>query len=186
MGLSLQDQLKKSGLVDEKKAKQLERAKRKESKQPQQKKTVKKNAQQEAELARKKLRQEQIERDRKLNEERNRDGEWRAKMAQIRQLIEANAMKVGGDLKFNFKHENKVKQIWVDARTREQLSGGTLAVVESKVDGKFVVVPVDVAHKIQERSAEHFVTIANPKQLTKLELEEQAYADFAIPDDFDW
>ncbi|MDA0806129.1 MAG: DUF2058 domain-containing protein [Proteobacteria bacterium] len=186
MGLSLQDQLKKSGLVDEKKAKQLERAKRKESKQPQQKKTVKKNAQQEAELARKKLRQEQIERDRKLNEERNRDGEWRAKMAQIRQLIEANAMKVGGDLKFNFKHENKVKQIWVDARTREQLSGGTLAVVESKVDGKYVVVPVDVAHKIQERSAEHFVTIANPKQLTKLELEEQAYADFAIPDDLDW
>jgi len=34
VALSLQDQLKKSGLVDEKKAKQLERAKRKESKQP--------------------------------------------------------------------------------------------------------------------------------------------------------
>ncbi len=124
VGLSLQDQLKKSGLVDEKKAKQLERAKRKESKQPQQKKTVKKSAKQETELARKscaKSRSNAIA----SNEERNRDGEWRAKMAQIRQLIEANAMKVGGELKFNFKHENKVKQIWVDARTREQLSGGT-------------------------------------------------------------
>ena len=186
MALSLQDQLKKSGLVDEKKAKQLERAKRRDSKQPPQKKTVQKNAKQEAELARKKQRQEQIERDRKLNEERNRDGEWRAKMAQIRQLIEANAVKVGGELKFNFKHDSKVKQLWVDARTREHLSGGTLAVVESKADGKYVIVPVDVAHKIQERSAEHFVAIANPKQLTKLELEEQAYADFAIPDDLDW
>ena len=106
MALSLQDQLKKSGLVDEKKAKQLERAKRKESKQPPQKKTVQKNVKQEAELARKKLRLEQIERDRKLNEERNRDGEWRAKMAQIRQLIEANLVKVGGELKFNFKKLN--------------------------------------------------------------------------------
>jgi len=66
VALSLQDQLKKSGLVDEKKAKQLERAKRKESKQPPQKKTVQKNVKQEAELARKKLRLEQIERDRKL------------------------------------------------------------------------------------------------------------------------
>ena len=100
MELSLQDQLKKSGLVDEKKAKQLERAKRKESKQPPQKKTVQKNVKQEAELARKKLRLEQIERDRKLNEERNRDGEWRAKMAQIRQLIEANLDECGREPKF--------------------------------------------------------------------------------------
>ncbi len=37
-------------------------------------------------------------------------------MAQIRQLIEANAVKVTGELKFNFKHDNKVKQLWVDAR----------------------------------------------------------------------
>ena len=51
MALSLQDQLKKSGLVDEKKAKQLERAKRRDSKQPPQKKTVQKNAKQGAELA---------------------------------------------------------------------------------------------------------------------------------------
>ena len=183
--MSLQEQLKKSGLVDDKKAKQLERAKRKETKQPM-KKSEKKNVHQEAEKARKLQRQEQIERDRKLNEERNRDGEWRAKMAQIRQLIETNIVAAKGDLKFNFTHSGKVKQLWVDSRTREQLSAGTLAVVESKAEGKYVLVPVDVGHKIQERNAEHFVAIANPKQLSKLELEEQAYADFAIPDDLDW
>ena len=185
MALSLQEQLKQSGLVDEKKAKQLERAKRKETKKPQ-KKSEKKSAQHEAELARKKQRQEIAERDRKLNEERNRDGEWRAKMAQIRQLIETNAVKTAGELKYNFTHDGKVKQLWVDSRTREQLSAGTLAISESKADGKYVIVPVDVAHKIQERSEEHFVAIANPKKLSKLELEEQAYADFAIPDDLDW
>ena len=103
-----------------------------------------------------------------------------------REQAGAVELSAGGELKFNFKHDSKVKHLWVDARTREHLSGGTLAVVESKADGKYVIVPVDVAHKIQERSAEHFVAIANPKQLTKLELEEQAYADFAIPDDLDW
>ena len=185
MALSLQEQLKQAGLVDEKRAKQLERAKRKDSKKPQ-KKSEKKNAKKEAEIARQQKRQEIIERDRKLNEERNRDGEWRAKMAQIRQLIETNAVKVTGELKYNFTHDGKVKQLWVDSRTREQLSAGTLAISESKADGKYVIVPVDVAHKIQERSDEHFVTIANPKKLSKLELEEQAYADFAIPDDLDW
>ena len=185
MALSLKDQLKAAGLVDEKKAKQLERAKRKETKQPQ-KKSEKKNAQQEAEQSRRQVQREKAERDRKLNEERNRDGEWRAKMAQIRQLIESNAVSNKGELKYNFTHGGKVKQLWVDKRTREQLSAGTLAIVGSKADGHYAMVPVDVAHKIQERSADHFVAIANPKQLSKLELEEQAYADFAIPDDLDW
>ena len=185
MALSLQEQLKASGLVDEKKAKQLERAKRNETKKPQ-KKSEKKNAQQEAELARRQAQKEKAERDRRLNEERNRDGEWRAKMAQIRQLIETHRIATQGEVKYNFTHAGKVKQLWVDARTREQLSAGTVAIVESKTDGKYAIVPVDVAHKIQERSDEIFVLIANPKQLSKLELEEQAYAEFAIPDDLDW
>lgn len=107
-------------------------------------------------------------------------------MAQIRQLIETHRIATQGEVKYNFTHAGKVKQLWVDARTREQLSAGTVAIVESKADGKYAIVPVDVAHKIQERSEELFVLIANPKQLSKLELEEQAYAEFAIPDDLDW
>jgi uncharacterized protein YaiL (DUF2058 family) len=61
---SLQDQLKKSGLVDDKKAKRLKRAKNKQEKLA---RKTKSPSVDEAKLALEKAKAEQVERDRQLN-----------------------------------------------------------------------------------------------------------------------
>ena len=69
---SLQDQLKKSGLVDDKKAKQLERAKNKQEKLARKTRNLSVD---EAKLAMEKAKAEQVERDRQLNLEKNKQAE---------------------------------------------------------------------------------------------------------------
>lgn len=179
---SLQDQLKKSGLVDDKKAKQLKRAKNKQEKLARKTRNASVD---EAKLAAEKAKAEQIERDRQLNLEKNKQAEQNALAAQIKQLIEMNAVAKEGDQKFNFNHANVIKHMYVSQAQVDQLSRGALAIVAQK-SGKafnYVLVPMGVALKIEQRDPD--VVLFKAQEDTTID-EDDPYADFQIPDDLTW
>jgi len=182
MSSSLQDQLKKAGLVDDKKAKELKRAK---SKQEKLARKTKKPSLDQAKLELERAKAEKIERDRQLNLEKNKKAEQVALAAQIKQLIEMNIVAKDGDQKFNFGDANVIKHIYVSQTQIDQLARGALAIVAQK-DGQsrnYVLVPMGVAEKIEQRDAKAVIFKAQKNTTSE---DDDFYADFQIPDDLTW
>ena len=179
MATSLQDQLLKAGLVDQKKVKQANKDKRKTNKQQRHSKTpVVNETQQAAQQALK----DKTERDRQLNEERNQRAERRAVIAQIKQLIDTSKVtRAKGETPYNFVDNKKVKKIYVTDDQHRQLSRGQLAI--ASFQSSYELIPAPVGHKIAERDAS-YVIIANDKGAVQ-EAEDE-YADYKIPDDLMW
>lgn len=132
-------------------------------------------------------RQAQVERDRELNRLREQEKNRKAIIAQVRQLIETNAIaRERGDVGYNFVYEKKVKKIYVTEKIQNKLSRGLLAIA---VQGEeFILIPVPVAEKIAERMPEIIVlqnTKGQNEEAPRTE-EEDWYADYQIPDDLMW
>lgn len=176
---SLQDQLMKAGLADEKKAKAIRSEKRKQRKQ-QPKGTVQVN---EAEERARKAREEKAERDRQLNLERQQQAQKKAIQAQIRQLVDTNRLdRSRGETSYQFVHDKKIKKLFVDDKVVDQLSRGRLAIVF--VNDQYEIVAEGVARKIQERD-ENAVVVLHDRQQDDVG-EDDPYAGYEIPDDLMW
>ena len=176
---SLQEQLLKAGLADEKKAKSIRNEKRKQRKQ-QPKGAVQVN---EAEERARQARLEKAERDRQLNLERQKEAEKKAIQAQIRQLIETNRLdRSRGETSYQFVDGKKIKKILVDDTMVDQLSRGRLAIVA--IGDNYEVVPDKVARKIMERD-ETAVISMHDRKLDDAG-EDDPYAGYEIPDDLMW
>ena len=176
---SLQDQLLKAGLADEKKAKAIRSEKRKKRKQ-QPKGAVEVN---EAETRARQAREEKAERDRQLNLERQRAAEKKAIQAQIRQLVETNRLdRSRGETSYQFVHDKKIKKLFVDDTMVDQLSRGRLAIVF--VNDNYEIVAGGVARKIMERDESAVVVLHDRKQDDAGE--DDPYAGYEIPDDLMW
>ena len=173
---SLQAQLLKAGLVDEKKLKQAQRAKKKAAKNTPEK--VHDTA-----AAVEKARADKAERDRQLNQQRQEEAARREREAQAKQLIEqAKLDRSGGDTAYQFVAKNKIKKIYVTAEQFDKLSRGKLGIV--RLSGHFEVIPLDIAEKVAERAPHWPVIIA--KIETEQAEEDDPYADFKVPDDLMW
>ncbi|MCM0612441.1 DUF2058 domain-containing protein [Marinobacter sediminum] len=176
---SLQDQLLKAGLADEKKAKAVRNEKRKQRKQQP------KGAEQvnEAEVRARQAREEKAERDRQLNRQREQEAEKKAIRAQIRQLVETNRLdRSRGETSYQFVHDKKIKKIFVDDTMVDQLSRGRLAIVF--VNDAYEIVAEGVARKIMERD-ESAVIVLHDR--TKDDAgDDDPYAGYEIPDDLMW
>ncbi|MDX1551656.1 MAG: DUF2058 domain-containing protein [Marinobacter sp.] len=176
---SLQDQLLKAGLADEKKAKAIRSEKRKKRKQ-QPKGAVEVN---EAEMRARQAREEKAERDRQLNLERQQAAEKKAIQAQIRQLVETNRLdRSRGETSYQFVHDKKIKKLFVDDTMVDQLSRGRLAIVF--VNDNYEVVAEGVARKIMERDEGAVIVLHDRKQDDAGE--DDPYAGYEIPDDLMW
>ncbi|WIO73268.1 DUF2058 domain-containing protein [Porticoccaceae bacterium LTM1] len=186
MGNSLQDQLLKAGLVDSKKAKQVQRDKKKQTKMQHK---SREKAVDETKLAAQKAQQEKAERDRELNRQRAAEAEQKAIAAQIKQLIESNRQPKQGEIGYSFTHDKKVKKIYVDAKQQKQLERGILAIVtlaESEQE-RFELVPAPVAEKIAQRNETFVVLRNNPGEAqAEPDSDDEYYAQFEIPDDLMW
>lgn len=179
--MSLQDQLLKAGLVDEKKAKKISKEKHKQAKV---KRKNKVETVDEAKLAAEKAQAEKVQRDRQLNLQRKQEAEQRAITAQIRQLIEMNRQQKGlGDISYNFTDNNKVVHIYVDERQQRQLGNGHLAIV--RFDDQYEIVPTSVSEKIALRDEGYLVYCNRGKAETVVD-EDDPYAEFQVPDDLMW
>lgn len=173
---SLQAQLLKAGLVDEKKLKQAQRAKKKAAKNEPEK--IYDSA-----AAVDKARADKAERDRVLNQQRKDDASRKEREAQAKQLIEQNKLdRTGGETAYQFASKNKIKKIYVTEEQFSKLSRGQLGVV--RMSGNFELIPVDIAHKVGERAPQWPVHIAKIEQ--QAPAEDDPYAAFQVPDDLMW
>lgn len=173
---SLQAQLLKSGLVDEKKLKQAQRAKKKTARNEPEK--VHDTA-----AAVEKARAEKAERDRQLNQQRKDEGARKEGEAQARQLIAQNKVdRTGGETPYQFASKNKIKKIYVTEEQFGKLSRGQLGVV--RLSGTFELIPVDIAAKVSERAPQWPVHIAKVEK--QAPAEDDPYAAFQVPDDLMW
>ncbi|MBY6034858.1 DUF2058 domain-containing protein [Marinobacter daepoensis] len=176
---SLQEQLLKAGLADEKKARAVKNEKRKQRKQQPKGAVVVNETEERARQAR----QEKAERDRQLNLERKQEAEKKAIQAQIRQLIETNRLdRSRGETSYQFVDGKKIKKIPVDDTMVDQLSRGRLAVVRQGEN--YDIVPEKVARKIMERDAAAVIVLHDRKQDDAGE--DDPYAGYEIPDDLMW
>ena len=177
--MSLQDQLLKAGLIDEKKANKFKKTKLKQTKQKQKNKI---ETTDEAKLAAQQAQAEKVERDRQLNQQRKAEAERKAVVAQVRQLVEMNRQpRDDGDIDYSFTDGTLIKRIAVTGTQLKQLSNGRLCIV--KLDDGYELIPTLVAEKIQQRD-EHTQILSNPS--TEIPEEDDPYADYQVPDDLMW
>ncbi|MCB1647513.1 MAG: DUF2058 domain-containing protein, partial [Pseudomonadales bacterium] len=175
-GGSLQDQLRKVGLVSEKQLKKAQNhLHRKDVRE-------KHGEVDEARVAAQQALEAKAQADRLRNEEKNRLAMERALMAQVRQLIETNSQREAGDVAYNFTHDNKVKTIHISAENKRQLNKGYLAIV-ALGDG-YDIVPEPVARKIMDRRPEVLLYLYDRNK--DVPDEDDPYKDFLIPDDLEW
>lgn len=186
---SLRDQLLKTGLVDEKRAKQAEKEKRDAARQAA-KHTPKKAAAAEdpAAAAAREAQAARAARDRELNRQKIEAAEKRALREQIRQLVVSNRIeKNGGErgkdtVSYRFTDGTRIEKVYVTETLQRQLARGQLGIV--RYGNGYEVVPADVAEKIRARDPGTLVVLAAPAA-TPADGDDP-YAQFQIPDDLTW
>jgi len=182
--LSLQEQLMGSGLVDKKKAKQIQKEKRQKRKQTP--KGLLQEEEQQKQALVEKQKQEKIEKDRELNRLKNEEQDKKAIQAQIKQLIQTNKIECqNGEIGFQFIVNKVIKKLYIDAEQQTYLQRGRLAITQLNED--FYLVPKEVAEKITQRDDGVVVHLQTGQSTMDDILEEDdPYKDFVIPDDLMW
>lgn len=176
---SLQNQLLKAGVIDQKKAKAIKKEKSKQARQqPKGKPMVDANKQ-----AAQKALAAKAARDREINRQKEAKAEAKALRAQIVQLVSMNRIDRGnGDVPYQFTDDRKIKKIHVTTRLQQQLVSGLIAIV--RFGGGYELVPAPVADKIRQRD-ESTVVLHNTRSSVEV-AEDDPYAEFQIPDDLMW
>jgi len=127
-----------------------------------------------------------VARDLALNKKQQEKAEQKARAAQIKQLIEQNRVPRGdSDERYNFLDGGRVKFIGVNAEIRRRLMAGELVIVRH--DRSHEVVPAATAERIRERDPRAVIAPALPTATaTDSPPVDDAYKDFAVPDDLMW
>ncbi len=176
---SLQEQLLKAGMVDEKKARKINKEKRKQAKQLPKGQDAPNESRQQA----LKTRAEKSARDREMNRQQQQLAEAKAITAQIKQLITVNRIdRQGGDIAYQFNDDSKIKKIYATTLLHTQLSNGVISIV--KLNDQYELVPTAVADKISQRQQD--IVIVQNQQTKKSIDDDDPYADYQIPDDLMW
>ena len=202
MAGSLRDQLVKSGLASASQARKAERQTRAEKQASRHKHAgdaeakaggVKRKAQADpsspanVQQRARQLNTQKVKRDRAIASVRNARAAEKAIRAEIKQIIAQNDQRAGGtredDAPYNFLHGKKIKKIYVPQAQREQLSSGSLVIVND--DGHYHLVSTVVAEQIGARDPKRIITVhkENPAQPSE---HDDHYARFKVPDDLDW
>ena len=137
--LSLQEQMLKAGLVNEKK---LKKAKKSSKKSRDLAKEVKASVES--------TKQAQVERAQGLNDAKKEQILSKELKAQVKQLIQMNKLDLSrAQIKYNFTDGTLIHYVYVDEASRKQLLAGILAI--AKYNDSYVVIPSVVANKIAQR-----------------------------------
>lgn len=184
MALSLQEQLLKSGLADKKSAKKIQNEKRKKDKVRRKSKVLEVD---EVKASVQASQQAKKEKDRQLNEQANAEAEKKEIAAQITQMIAMNLQLINnGKVKFQFTHDNIIKNLTVTERTKNHLQQNKLAIVSHQ--DSYQIIPIQVADKIAERDDACILYRADmlDEKVALSEEEQDWYAEYEIPDDLSW
>lgn len=179
MNTSLRDQLLKAGLINKKQANDADRQQQRQERQTKSKPPAagagageRPTAPQDAKVAR----------DQALNRRQQEKADKKARLAQVKQLVEQNRLPAcEGDQPYNFLDGSKIRRIAVNAAIRDQLLRGMIAIVRH--DGGYDLVPMAIAQRIRERDEGAVIPPAAATQPTS---SDAAYEGFAVPDDLIW
>ena len=179
MGISLQDQLLKAGLVDKKQASQARKQKKKAQRQAQGRPTSAENT---SALARAAA-SLKAEKDRELNRQRTNASERKALLAQVRQLVETHQIHIeGGEIGYNFSHAGKIRTLHITPDLRKRITDGQVVIVA--IAGEYALVPLDLADKIRSRDEHCVMTTSGAGDPTADD--DDPYAGYEVPDDLVW
>jgi uncharacterized protein YaiL (DUF2058 family) len=179
MADSLQDQLRKAGLVSDKQAKKAARVKH----ATEMERKAHGTTADDPAVAAQRARADKARRDKELNEARDREATARALAAQVRQLIALNARsRDGGDIAFNFVDGRAIRKLLVTKAQQDALADGRLAIV--RFGEGYELVPAAIAQRIHPRVPEA-VVLRNDAAAPRV-TDDDPYATFVIPDDLDW
>ena len=186
MSNPFQDQLLKAGLVTKKqvqKAQQDKTRKKKKQQHSRKEKVVDENrlkAQQAAE--------EKAKRDRELNRKKQEQARQKAISIEINQLITSNCITRDEDceIAYNFEHNNKVERVYVNQQMKDKIIKGALGI--ARIEGRYELVPKDIAEKGQQRNAKRIIIYRDDKVLAadREAKENHPYTEYEIPDDLVW
>lgn len=182
MGNSLQDQLLKAGLATEKQAARARKSRDTRERMRRKGQEVEDAAGESVRAAERARR----ERDRTLNRRRTEALERRARVAELRQLVEPNRIAERGELEFRFLDGKKIRTLMLREAERGALVEGRLGIV--RIEGRHDIVPRRVAERVAERDARALVLLNAPegdKGSTK-DAADDDYAGYEVPDDLIW
>jgi len=180
---SLQDQLLKAGLIDKNRANKAKKENQKKAKAARGSGIAISN---EVSAAAQRAQAKKVEHDRELNLQRQKASSLNAVTAQIIQLVEMNRLDTNdNDIAYSFVFDNKVKKIYLGEELKNQLVAGRLAIVTIVKNNqrKFELVPAPVAEKIAQRDDSCVVQL---NEKVETEDDDDAYAEYKIPDDLMW
>jgi uncharacterized protein YaiL (DUF2058 family) len=176
---SLKDQLLQAGLVDKKKAKQLQQEQRKEARSRQ-------KGQAHIDETREQVRRDQLEkaeRDRLLNRAQQEEAGKKAIKAQVIQLITLNRVpRERGDVAYQFADGTRIKKLYVTQQIHKDLINGRLAI--ARLGGDYELLPAPAAQKIAQRDPQVIVVLNQYEPPAAAE--DDPYAQYQIPDDLMW
>ena len=133
------------------------------------------------------LNAQKLEKDRALANVRNEKAAAKALRAEIKQIILQNDQRAKetkeDDAPYNFLHGKKIKRIYVPKAQIEQLSAGTLAIVNN--DGRYHLVAREIADKLSAKNPK-CVIAAHSNEQKETGPDDDYYAKFQVPDDLDW
>ena len=182
MSLSLRDQLLAAGLATKKQAKQIEQQ---QSQQTRRNPEGSAATEQKRAAAHAQAQAAKAVRDQELNRKRQEEAERRARWAQIKQLVEQNAIaRPEGEECFNFIDRRKVRRIYANAELRERIISGVIVIV--RCEGRYHLVPAEIAARIGEREACAVVQLNQDIDKSSEATAEDPYKDFVVPDDLKW
>jgi uncharacterized protein YaiL (DUF2058 family) len=180
--MSLRDQLLKAGLVNEKQAREAERQQQQTQQGRQRLPKQQRGLASDQQLASRQAQQAKTARDQELNRLQQQTADKKARLAQVRQLIEQSRLpKLDTDEFYNFVDDNKIRRIAADAARRDRLTRGEIAIVRH--DGGYEWVPAATAARIRERDERAVVVAGVTVQSAPTD---DAYQGFAVPDDLMW
>ncbi len=181
MAGSLQDQLKKSGLVSKKKSQQLDAEKRKKIK-------AKNKGQKSNNEIAEKVKQAKLQKnqdDQKLNQQQQQQIKQNEEKARINQIIDRAKIKdCDGDTAFNFQFNNKIKTLYLNKENYDALVAGSLGLCQ--IDNIIFLLPKATVNKINSINPAYVLLHQDKPNTTPESESDDPYADYEIPDDLMW
>ena len=181
MAGSLQDQLKKSGLVSKKKSQKLDAEKRKKVKAQNKGQKIDNEISEKVKQA--ELQKKQA--DQKRNQQQQQQVKQNEEKARIKQIVDQAKIKdYVGDTAFNFQFNNKVKTLYLNKDNYDGLVAGSIGLCQ--IDNVIFILPNSTVSKINEINPDYVVLHQDKLNSTTETVDDDPYADYEIPDDLMW
>lgn len=180
MANALQEQLLKAGLASKQKVRDVKTQKRRDKKA----RVDDGSSALKLEIAEQK--RLQAEKDKALNEQRFAEATARGQVRGLVSEFTQFAIKIPShaEIKFNYTLDNKIYSVYIDEKIQSELLKGQLGIVRYK--DKSYLVPHKLAERVNLLVPQWCGYLWQQDAGKAVEVEDDPYADYAIPDDLMW